>query len=110
MVQKARSIILSVMPETIEMLDPSIHMIAYGTDRTYKGLICSITIFNSYINIMLANGASLPDPDILLKGTGKIARHMRIEKPADLDLPGVRTMLITARNFHVQGTQDGWRS
>lgn len=100
LVLKARALIFSVMPESLELLDPSIHMIAYGNDRTYKGLICSITIFKAYINIMLAQGASLPDPDGLLKGTGKLARHIRIEKSSDLDVPGVRAMLVSARQFH----------
>lgn len=100
LVLKARALILSIMPETIEQLDPSIPMIAFGTDRTYKGLICSITIFKAYINIMLAQGAKLPDPEGLLRGTGKKARHIRIEKPADLDLPGVRAILVIARQYH----------
>ncbi|MHB8192916.1 MAG: DUF1801 domain-containing protein [Bellilinea sp.] len=100
LVLKARALVFSVIPESIEQLDPSIPMIAYGTDRTYKGLICSITIFKTYINIMLAQGANLPDPDGLLRGTGKKARHIRIEKPDDLDLAGVRTILVKARQFH----------
>lgn len=102
LVHQTRALILAVMPETIEQLDPSIRMIAYGVDRSYKGLICSITIFKSYINIMLAQGASLPDPDGLLKGTGKLARHIRIEKSSELENPGVRAMLETAHQFHRQ--------
>ncbi len=100
LVLMARALIFSIMPETIEQFDPSIPMIAYGTDRTYKGLICSITIFKAYINIMLAQGANLPDPEGLLKGTGKKARHIRIEKPGDLDLPGVRALLVVASQVH----------
>lgn len=100
LVLKARALILSVMPETIEQLDPSIPMIAYGTDRTYKGLICSITIIKAYINIMLAQGVNLPDPERLLKGTGKKARHIRIEKTGDLDLPGICGLLVNAHQLH----------
>lgn len=106
LVLKARALILSVMPETIEQLDPSIPMLAYGTDRTYKGLICSITIFKAYINIMLAQGVNLPDPEKLLKGTGKKARHIRIEKPGDLEVPGVRELLVNAHQLHQQTRQE----
>jgi len=96
LIRQARSLILSVMPDTVEQLDPSIPMIAYGIDRTYRGLICSITIFKSYINIMLAQGASLADPQGILKGSGKKARHIRISAPSDLEDPGVKEMLQAA--------------
>ncbi len=96
LIRQARSLILSVMPDTVEQLDPSIPMIAYGIDRTYRGLICSITIFKSYINIMLAQGASLADPQGILKGSGKKARHIRIAAPSDLEDPGVKEMLQAA--------------
>jgi len=96
LVLQARALILSVMPDAVEQLDPSIPMIAYGFDRTYKGLVCSITIFKAYINIMLAQGASLPDPHGILKGTGKLARHIRINAPGDLEMTGVKEMLEAA--------------
>src|SRR3990172_5857809 len=82
--RSARALILAVMPETIEQLDPSANLIAYGLDRSYKGLICGITLHKLHINIMFAQGASLPDPQGLLQGTGKLARHVRVERMADL--------------------------
>jgi hypothetical protein len=100
LVLHARALILEAMPDAIEQLDPSANLIGYGTDRTYKGLICGIVIYRTYINLMFARGASLPDPDGLLHGTGKRARHIKIEKPADLEFPGVRAMLESA--LHVQ--------
>ena len=96
LVLHARALILEVMPDTIEQLDPTANLIGYGTDRTYKGLVCGIAIYKTYINLMFARGASLPDPDGLLRGTGKRARHIKIEKAADLEVPGVRAMLESA--------------
>jgi hypothetical protein len=32
------------MPDAIEQLDPPAHLIGYGLDRTYKGLLCGITL------------------------------------------------------------------
>ena len=100
--REARTLILEVMPNTIELIDPSANLIAYGLDRGYKGLICGITLFKSYVNIMLAQGASLPDPLGLLKGTGKLARHIKVAQPADLTSPAVRTLLVTAYQLKVQ--------
>jgi len=96
LVLKARALILEVMPDAIEQLDPSANLIGYGEDRTYKGLVCGIMIYRTYINLMFARGASLSDPDGLLRGTGKLARHIKIEKASDLDVPGVRAMLASA--------------
>ena len=98
----ARELILKIMPDTIELIDPSANLIAYGLDRGYKGLVCGITLFQVHINIMLAQGASLPDPQGLLKGTGKLARHIKVTKLTDLDDPGVRVLLQDAYQRKVQ--------
>ena len=92
----ARTLILEIMPETIELFDPSANLIAYGLDRGYKGLICGITLFSAHINIMLAQGASQPDPLGMLKGSGKLARHIRVTQPDDLKVPGVAALLEAA--------------
>lgn len=98
LVHQARALIQSVMPAALEMLDPSANLIAYGTDRTIKGLVCGIIIYPTYLNLMLARGASLPDPHHILKGSGKKARHVRIHTPADLHAPAVRAILQAAIN------------
>ena len=100
MVQTARELILEVMPDAIEQVDPSANLIAYGTDRTYKGLICGIVVYKVYINLMFARGAELVDYDRLLRGTGKHARHIRIQFDADLYFPGVRHLLEDALALH----------
>ena len=94
--RSARALILTVMPKTVEQLDPSANLIAYGLDHSYKGLICGITLHKAYINIMFAQGASLPDPQGLLQGTGKLARHVHVERLADLEAPGIRDLVETA--------------
>ena len=99
----ARALILEVMPNTFELIDPSANLIAYGLDRGYKGLICGITLFKAHINIMLAQGASLPDPQGLLKGTGKLARHIKITQLADLKNSEARALL---QNAYQRKTQE----
>ncbi len=93
---KLRALIREVMPEVIEQFDPPAHLIGYGLDRTYKGLICGITLHKAHINLMFARGTDLPDPEGLLVGTGKRARHVTIQQEADLERPGVRTLLVAA--------------
>jgi hypothetical protein len=93
---KMRTLIREVMPEVIEQLDASANLIGYGVDRTYKGLICGITMHTAHINLMFARGIELPDPEGLLVGTGKRARHIKIQQSAELANPAVRELLIAA--------------
>ena len=99
---KLRALIREVMPESIEQLDAPAHLIGYGLDRTYKGLVCGITLHKTHINLMFARGAELPDQEGLLVGTGKRARHVTIRQEADLERPGVRRLLVTALQRHQQ--------
>jgi hypothetical protein len=102
---KLWALIHEVMPDAIEQLDPPTHLIGYGLDRTYKGLICGITLHKAHINLMFARGTELPDPEGLLVGTGKRARHITIRQEADLEHPGIRTLLVAALQQHHQGSR-----
>lgn len=94
--RRARELVLAVMPDAIEQFDPSARLIGYGFDRTYRGLICGIALQRGYINLMFARGTELPDPTGLLTGTGKRARHVKIQQPADLAAPGLLVLLEAA--------------
>ena len=100
LVLKLRTLIREIMPDAIEQLDLPAHLIGYGLDRTYKGLICGITLHKAHINLMFARGTELPDPEDLLLGTGKRARHVTIRQEVDLERPGVRTLLVAALQRH----------
>jgi hypothetical protein len=93
---KLRAVIRAVMPEAIEQLDTPAHLIGYGIDRTYRGLICGITLHSAHINLMFARGTELPDPEHLLVGTGKRACHISIRQAAEIENPAVRALLVAA--------------
>ena len=101
---KLRALIREVMPEAIEQLDAPAHLIGYGLDRTYKGLICGITLHTAHINLMFARGTELPDPVGLLAGTGKRARHIKIQQAADLENPAIETLLRAALRQHQEAS------
>lgn len=44
----------------------------------------------------LQNGPKLPDPDGLLRGSGKRVRNIRLESAKDLDKPAVRSLINEA--------------
>lgn len=94
--RRARELILAIMPDAIEQFDAPARLIAYGINRTYRGLICGIALQKSYVNLMFARGAELPNPAGLLTGTGKRARHVKIQRPEDLASPELRALLLAA--------------
>ena len=97
---KLREVILSVMPDAVEQLDIPAKLIGYGTDRTYKGLTCGIALHKAHVNLMFAKGTSLPDPEGLLTGTGKRARHVKIQQLMEIDNPAVRVLIEAAVQHH----------
>ena len=93
---KLRALVLEIFPEAIELLDPPAKLIGYGFDRGYKGLVCGIALHKARVNLMFAQGTELPDPAGLLAGTGKRARHVKVQQPGDVDRPAVRALLEAA--------------
>ena len=73
-----RELVLSMAPGAIEQLDIPARMLAYGYRKTYKDLICVIMPLKVGVNLGFPRGTELPDPDGLLTGSGKRARHIRI--------------------------------
>jgi hypothetical protein len=98
--QRVRALIHEVMPTTLEQFDSSANLIGYGVDRTYKGLICGITLHKAHVNLMFATGAELPDPYGMLVGTGKRARHIRFDPDSEVDTAAVRALLEAVLQRH----------
>jgi hypothetical protein len=93
---RARELVRDVLPGTIEQVDRSARMLGYGRDRTYRGLICGITLQPTYVNLMFSRGVDLADPARRLEGTGKRARHVKLRAAADIDDPAIRQLLEEA--------------
>ena len=93
---KARALVLDLFPQAVEQIDLPARMLAYGFDRTYKGLVCVIMPLKSAVNLGFARGAELPDPTSLLEGTGKRARHVKLKSAADLDNRALRALIHAA--------------
>ena len=91
-----RAQIMDLAPDVIEQLDFSAHLIGYGYAETYKHLMCVIILQNTYVNLGFPRGVDLEDPEPLLEGTGKRARHVKIYSVEDATLPGVLSLIREA--------------
>jgi hypothetical protein len=56
-------------------------------------MICVIMPLKAAVNFGLPRGAELPDPDGLLEGTGKRARHVKVANVAQAGAHGLRALL-----------------
>ena len=93
---RLRELILSELPGTKEMVDAPSKIIAYGASAKYADLVCAIAPYPKYVNLMFSRGASMPDPDGILKGTGKKARHIRVEEMTEQIEVQIKKYLQTA--------------
>jgi hypothetical protein len=93
---RLRTHVLAVVPGANEQLDLPARMLAYGHSRTYKGLICVIMPLKVGVNLGFPRGAALPDPEGLLQGTGKRARHVRVESLVGADAPALRDLIAAS--------------
>ncbi len=100
---KAREAILSVMPNATEKVYPGWKVIQYGTAADMKSVFAAISPQRERVNLGLAKGVDLPDPDGLLEGDGKAIRHVKLTSPEAAGAPAVRELIRGA----LQATKNG---
>jgi len=70
--------------------------IGFGPSERASEAIFSIALFPRWVSLFFLQGASLRDPHRLLKGSGKVARHIVLETAQTLDEPAVRDLMDRA--------------
>jgi hypothetical protein len=92
----ARALMMDVLPKVKETVDPTGPYITYAYEPGYQGVVSYITVSKQGVKLGVARGASLPDPNKLLQGSGKSNRHVVIKTPDDLETPGLRQLVRAA--------------
>jgi hypothetical protein len=88
-----RDLVSEIDSEVVEQIDIPAHLLAYGYAKTYTHLMCVIILNKDYVNLGFPRGVDLPDPEGLLEGTGKRARHVKIREAAQIELPEVAALI-----------------
>jgi hypothetical protein len=91
-----RALVLKVVPNPIEQVDPKSKLIGYGFGAGYKGMICSLMPAKSWVTLGIGWGRELPDPQELLEGSGKVHAHVKLKSAADLENPALEALLNAA--------------
>lgn len=61
-----------------------------------EAAFCYVNAFTSHVNVGFFLGASLPDPNGLLEGSGKFMRHVKLRPGADIDAAALEKLVETA--------------
>ena len=55
-------------------------------------------LYPRWVTLFFLQGAGLPDPNKLLKGSGKVVRHIVLAAAEDLDKPAIQGLMTIALN------------
>src|SRR4051794_100420 len=98
LIRSARSKLRKRLPRTIEQVYDNFNFLAIGycaTERT-SDCIVSLACAANGVALSFYNGASLPDPQKILLGSGKQNRFIRLETAKTLGEPAVESLLHAA--------------
>jgi hypothetical protein len=72
-------------------------VIGFGPTERASDAVVSILMVPDHISLCFIQDApSLPDPERLLQGSGKVVRHIRLSSARDLDSPAIRALIKAA--------------
>ena len=98
--RRAKSLILEVMPDVVEVAWPRQKIISYGVGpKKMSEHFCYIAVLKERINLGFYYGADLPDPAKLLEGTGKSLRHIKISGLEQLTDPQLKQLVEAASGY-----------
>jgi hypothetical protein len=99
---KLRAILLASFPAIIEQIDVPAKMIAYCYGQKYVELLCVLIPSKKGLKLGFNRGVELPDPEKLLKGTGKISRYIEIKTEQQINSTSLKQLLVEALKAYEQ--------
>ena len=92
-----RTLVAAVMPDVVEVPWPRMRMASYGVGpKKQSEHFCYISAEKDNVNLGFYYGAELPDPQGLLRGTGKLLRHVKIRESKAIRSRALRQLLKLA--------------
>ena len=92
-----RKLVAEVVPNVVEVPWPKLRLASYGVGPKKKSEhFCYISAQKDDVNLGFYYGAELPDPQKLLRGNGKLLRHVKIREPKTIRSRALRQLLRAA--------------
>jgi hypothetical protein len=73
-----RRAVADANPTATQSVDLPDRLLAFGTGPKLRDMLFAIIPHAAHVNLQLADGADLPNPDGLIEGTGKRVRHVKV--------------------------------
>ena len=106
-----RSYLLDLHPEANEILYHTHALTAvFSISEKLSDAYCMIPIYSDHFNLGFNKGTLLNDPDQLLKGTGKLIRHIPINHSSDFRNKKVSALIQSAFTFAVEDMEKPTKS
>jgi hypothetical protein len=88
------------LPSAVQLVYDNYNALAigFGPSGRASDAIFSIVLYPRWVTLFFLQGAGLPDPSKLLKGSGKVVRHIVLAAAADLDQPAIQALMTIALN------------
>lgn len=71
-------------------------VIGFGPSERASEAVFSIAVYPRWVSLFFLHGAGLPDPENILKGSGKVVRYVVLTSPDTLDTGPVRRLMKEA--------------
>ena len=100
--KSARAKVRKLLPRAFELVYDNYNALAlaFGPTERASEVILSIALYPRWVSLFFARGARLPDPDGVLRGTGKQIRHVVLERIEVLNSAPVRRLMKDAVATH----------
>jgi hypothetical protein len=88
------------LPGAVQLVYDNYNALAIGfcpSERASEAIF-SIVLYPRWVTLFFLQGAGLPDPNKLLKGSGKVVRHIVLASAGDLDKPAIQELMTIALN------------
>jgi hypothetical protein len=98
LIRAARTRMRKRMPQALELVydNYNFFVIGYGPSDKAGDAIFSLAAQAKGLSLCFLQGARLPDPHRLLRGSGNVVRNIRLENAATLDRPEVAELITIA--------------
>lgn len=86
------------LPGAVELVYDNYNALAIGFSPTERAsdVIFSIALYPRWVSLFFMQATGLPDPQHLLKGNGKVVRHLVLKNATEVDSPAVQEIIAQA--------------
>ena len=88
-----RRTVLASFPGAVEWFDGGNGLLAIGSKRAMRDLLFAIIPHRAHVNLQLADGVDLPNPDGRIEGSGKRIRHVKVRSVEEASAPWLRAVI-----------------